>query len=116
MNFKLIVALVQDDYTDKVVDKAREMGATGATVITSAHGEGLQPSKTFLGLTLEGQVDVILFIVEQHMCRKILEGISEAAHFGDQSGTGIAVQLEIEDAVGLERQLQVIKGDIKDQL
>lgn len=40
MDFKLIVALVSDDYTEKVVEKARKMGATGATVITSGHGEG----------------------------------------------------------------------------
>lgn len=116
MNFKLIVALVKDDVTETVIDRAREDGATGATVITSARGEGLNPSKTFFGLTLEGQVDVVLFIVEQHMCRHILEGINKAGRFEEQSGTGMAVQLNIEDAVGLEDQLKAIKDEIKDQL
>ena len=33
MHFKLIIALVEDDKTENVLDAAREAGATGATVI-----------------------------------------------------------------------------------
>lgn len=116
MDFKLIVALVSDDYTDKVIDKARAMGATGASVITSGRGEGLKPQKTFFGLTLEGQIDMVLFIVEQHLCRDILEGIAKEAHFDTDSGAGVAMQLDIEDAVGLKTQLHTIETEIEDQL
>ncbi len=116
MDFKLIIALVSDDYTEKVIEKAREVGATGATVITSGHGEGLNPSKTFFGLTLEGQIDMILFTVEQHLSRDILEGISEVGHFDTESGSGIAMQINIEDAVGLKTQLETIENEIEDQI
>ncbi len=68
MKFKLIRALVTDDKTDTVTEAARRGGATGCTVITSARGEGLAPAKTFLGLTLEGQSDAILFLVERQVC------------------------------------------------
>lgn len=116
MDFKLIIALVSDDYTDKVIDKAREKGATGASIITSGRGEGLKPQKTFLGLTMEGQIDMLLFIVEQHLSRDILEAISETAKFDTNSGTGIAMQLNIEDAVGLTAQLETIEHEIEDQI
>lgn len=116
MDFKLIVALVSDDYTDKVIQKAREMGATGASVITSGHGEGLKPQKTFLGLTFEGQIDMVLFIVERHLSRDILEAIAETGKFDTQSGSGVAMQLDIEDAVGLKAQLKTIESEIEDQL
>ena len=33
MHFKLIIALIEDDKTNAVLDAAREAGATGATVI-----------------------------------------------------------------------------------
>jgi hypothetical protein len=59
MHFKLIIALTEDSITNKVVDAAREKGATGSTVISSARGEGIQVAKTFLGLSLETQRDVI---------------------------------------------------------
>lgn len=116
MNFKLIIALVADEHTDKIIERAREKGATGATVITSGRGEGLKPNKTFFGLTLEGQTDMVLFIVEQHLSRMILEEIAEAGHFDTESGTGIAMQLNIEDAVGLKAQLETIEHEIEDQL
>jgi phosphoglycerate dehydrogenase-like enzyme len=59
MHFKLIIALTEDSITNKVVDAAREKGATGSTVISSARGEGIQVAKTFLGLSLETQRDVM---------------------------------------------------------
>ena len=56
-------------------------GATGCTVITSARGEGLKPAKTFMGLTVEGQRDIVLMMVEEHLSRYILESIATAANF-----------------------------------
>ena len=41
MHFKLIVATVSQERTVQVVDAARAAGATGATVIAQARGEGL---------------------------------------------------------------------------
>ena len=116
MKFKLIMALVADQYTETVIESARNMGATGATVIKSARGEGLTPTKTFFGLTLEGQVDVLLFIVEQHLSRSILEHIAEACGFDKTSGAGVVFQLDIEDALGLGSQLKVIQDEIEDQI
>jgi nitrogen regulatory protein PII len=116
MKFKLIIALVTNDKTDIVTEAARRGGATGCTVITSARGEGLAPAKTFLGLTLEGQTDAILFLVERHLSRHILETIAREARFDEEQGSGIAFQLDIEDAVGLGSQLDTIEHEIEDQL
>ena len=63
MQFKLIVAFVEDRKTDAVMEAAREAGATGCTVITNARGEGIRESKTFFGLTLATQRDVVLLLV-----------------------------------------------------
>ena len=38
MHFKLLIAFVEDSKTDKVMDAARQAGATGATVINNARG------------------------------------------------------------------------------
>ncbi len=116
MQFKLIIALVGDEERDLVLKTAREAGATGSTVITSARGEGLKPAKTFLGLELESQRDVILLLVESHMSRTILERIAEVAHFDDTPGTGIAFQIDIEDAVGLGSQIKTISSEIEEKL
>ena len=77
MKFKLIIVIVSDDKTDRVVETARKSGATGCTVITSARGEGLTPPSTFFGLTLEGQRDLVLLLVEGHLSRMVLEQIAK---------------------------------------
>jgi len=81
MHFKLIVVFVEDDKTDLVLDTARKNGAKGATVVNNARGEGMKQSKTFFGLTLETQRDVLLFLVEEHLSRHILETIAKVAQF-----------------------------------
>jgi hypothetical protein len=116
VKFKLIVALVDDRQTDLVLDTAREAGATGDSVITSARGEGITPSKTFLGLDLSGQRDMILLLVEEHLSRGILERIGRACEFDANSGSGIAFQVDIEDAVGLSSQIGTISKEIEEKI
>jgi hypothetical protein len=116
MKFKLIVALVDDHQTETVLVTARDSGATGSTVITSARGEGLKPAKTFLGLDLAGQRNIVLLLVEEHLSRSILERIARECSFDDTPGTGIAFQLDIEDACGLASQIGTISSEIEDQL
>ncbi len=108
MQLKLIVTLVDDHKTDAVIDAARAAGATGATVITSARGEGRSPKKSFLGLELESKRDVVLFLVAATLARQILESIREAGRFDGEPGAGIAFVVGVEDAVGLTTQLAAI--------
>jgi len=116
MHFKLIIALVEDDKTDAVLDAARESGATGATVINHARGEGLRRSKTFFGLTLETQRDVLLFLVEEHLAREILEKISSIGEFENKPGSGIAFQIDVEDAVGVSQQIASLTNVVEEKL
>lgn len=116
MHFKLIIALVEDDKTDAVMDAARDGGATGATVINHARGEGLKKSKSFFGLTLETQRDMLLFLVEEHLSRKILEKISLVGDFDDKPGAGIAFQIDVEDAVGVSQQVKSLAEVVEDEL
>ena len=55
MHFKLIIAFVEDRVTDDVLEAARKAGATGSTVINQARGEGVEQTRTFLGLSLDTQ-------------------------------------------------------------
>ncbi|MBD3670482.1 MAG: P-II family nitrogen regulator [Gammaproteobacteria bacterium] len=116
MHFKLIIALVEDDKTEVVMEAARTEGATGSTVISNARGEGLEKSKTFLGLTLETQRDVLLFLVEEHLSRKILEKICDAGEFDKKQGTGIAFQIDVEDAVGVAHQVEKLTAVVEEEI
>ncbi|USD64576.1 P-II family nitrogen regulator [Vibrio sp. SCSIO 43136] len=116
MRFKLIIAFVEEAKTERVLDAARSAGATGATVINHARGEGLKQKRTFLGLTLEVQKDVLLFVVEEHLARHILETISDVGEFDSASGQGIAVQIDVEDAVGVAHQVETLTSVVEEKL
>lgn len=113
MRLKLIVALVNDDKTEVVIDAARAGGATGATIVNSVRGEGLTPDRTFFGLGLAARRDIVLFLVVEPRARDILERIADAAQFDIEHGAGIAFQLDIEDAVGLATQLPTIHKELE---
>lgn len=116
MRFKLLVVFVDDAQTQQVMNTAREHGATGSTVINHARGEGLNKKKTFMGLTVEAQRNIVLMVVEEHLSRSILEAISKEAEFDDKPGRGMAIQLDIEDAVGVAHQARALSTQIEEQL
>ena len=116
MRFKLLIVLVEDSKTELIMNAAREAGATGATVVGDARGEGLKPKKTFFGLTLETQRDMLMFIVEEHLSRKILESIAAVAGFDENPGSGVAFQLDVEDTIGLKSQIDCLMDEVEDQL
>jgi hypothetical protein len=109
MKFKLIVVMCEDKLTETAIKAARKEGATGSTVITSARGEGLVPTSSFLGLKVSAQSDIILFLVEHHRSRQILEAVGNACRFDIEEGTGVAFQVDIEDAIGLGGQIATIE-------
>jgi len=116
MHFKLIIALVEDSKREAVIDAARKAGATGTTVISNASGEGVEEGKTFFGLTLETQRDVLLMLVEEHLSRNILEMIRDAGEFDTKSGAGIAFQIDVEDVVGITHQIQELTEKVEEKL
>jgi len=116
MHFKLIIALVDDTKTERVMAVAREAGATGSTVVGDARGEGLKPRKTFFGLTMEASRDMLLFLVEEHLSRTILETIAEEAGFESHPGSGVAFQIDVEDAVGLQGQITCLMDEVEERL
>jgi nitrogen regulatory protein PII len=116
MHFKLLITLVEDDKTDILLKTAREAGATGATVLGQARGEGIRQPRSFFGLNIEAQRDMILFLVEEHLARNILEKIAEAGQFDETPGTGIVFQINVEDAIGVAQQMQKLTPLVEAQI
>lgn len=113
MQFKVILASVKPDITDKVVDAAKETGATGATII-HARGTGIREAKSFFGLSLEAQTDIIMFLLEEHLVPKVLETIGNVGEF-NKPGTGIAFVLPVDQVIGLESQIDKFKQEMDNQ-
>jgi nitrogen regulatory protein PII len=112
MRFKIVFAPVKTDKADAIVDAAKAAGATGATIIP-ARGTGMHEAKTFFGLTLEDQTDIVMFLLEEHIVKPVLEAIKTAGEFS-KPGTGIAFVMPVEQVVGLESQMEKFKEEVRD--
>jgi nitrogen regulatory protein P-II 1 len=113
MRFKLIFVSVQQNLTEKVVDKAKAAGATGATIIP-ARGIGSHDKKTFFGLTIEGPVDVVLFLVEEHTVEKIIETLEKDCRI-QEPGVGMAMVIPIDQVAGIDSQLKIFRDQARDK-
>lgn len=85
-------------------------------MISSARGDGIQVAKTFLGLNLSTQRDVVLLLVEEHMSREILETIAATGDFEGNPGTGIAFSIDVEDAVGVSHQVKQLSEFVEEEI
>ena len=113
MRFKVIISTVKADVTDRIVDAAKAAGATGATIIP-ARGTGIHEAKTFFGLTLEAQTDVVMFLLAEHLVETVMKAIYEAGHF-QKPGTGIAFVLPVDQVAGLESQMERFKEEVPEE-
>jgi nitrogen regulatory protein PII len=107
------MTFVKPSITDTVVDAMKKAGATGATIIP-ARGTGMHEAKTFFGLSIEDQTDIIVFLVEEHVVENLIKVIHLAGKF-DEPGTGIAFVLPIEHITGLESQMKKFKDQARDK-
>ncbi len=115
MHFKLNI-MTDDHRTKDVLEATREDGATGCMMLNQARGEGVTPTTTFLGLTIDSQVDVILMPAEEHMCRNIIETVALAGEFDQTPGSGITFQIDVEDAIGVPHQIEAPVDAVVDRL
>jgi len=113
MQFKLILAFVKPSITDTVVDAMKEAGATGATIVP-ARGTGIHEAKTFFGLSIEDQTDILVFLVEEHVVENLMQVLQVAGKF-DEPGTGIALVMPVEHIAGLKSQMKQFKKQARDK-
>jgi nitrogen regulatory protein P-II 1 len=112
MKFKLIVALVEPEITSDVIATAKKSGATGNVVMT-ARGTGIEEVR-FFGVSLADKTDVILFVVEEHSVKNIMESVSNENKL-HEPGRGILIALSIDKVAGLDRQIMKIKDKLKSE-
>ena len=108
LNFKLIMVFVEEGKVEDVLDAARAAGATGATILPNARGQGLKRHLTFFGLEFLGPRSVLLFLVEARRADSVMEAVTRAGNLDETLGTGIAIELDVARATGLSAHIEAL--------
>lgn len=72
---KALYVIVNAGFSSDVVDIARSLGSTGATIL-NARGSAGKP-QTILGITIDSEKEIVLSVVEKEIAAKIMESIKE---------------------------------------
>ena len=98
---ELIIAVVNQKYTDKVLDASRAAGATGATILHS-RSIGNKQAEQIIGTTLSSETDTIAFITTYEYKNKIMEAIRDVAGL-KTDGTAVLFSLPVDSLIGIGR-------------
>ena len=101
MEFKheLIIVILNEGYSDFVMDAARSAGAGGGTVL-HAKGTGSRRAEKFFGVSLADEKDLIYIVAHSDEKAAIMRSISEKAGPGSKAGA-ICFSLPISSVAGL---------------
>lgn len=98
---ELIMVILNEGYSDMVMDAARSAGAAGGTVM-HAKGTGAAAAEKFLGVTLASEKDLIYIIANAREKTDIMNAINAHAGTGTKAGA-ISFSLPVSSVVGLRR-------------
>ena len=96
----LVLALVNQGYSEDVVKTAIGAGAKGGTVI-NARGTGAEGVVKFFGLTVQPEKEVISILSSREKNRAIMNAINESYGAGSPAH-GIVISLPVDGVAGVE--------------
>ncbi len=106
---ELVIAVVNQKYTDMAIDAARAAGATGATVFHTKSINNARAEES-MGTPLPEQTDSIFFLTTEEYKLKIMEALRDAAGLKTEGGA-VIFSLPVDDLVGIGR----FEGDITEE-
>lgn len=97
--FEVVAAILDQGYTNLIMDVARKEGARGGTVI-SARGIAENEVKKFLGIEIQAEKEIVFLVVKLEEKQRIMTEIMKAVGLKTESH-GIVLSFPVSDAIGL---------------
>ena len=97
--YELLVVIANQGHTELIMDAAREVHATGGTVI-HAKGTGIQQAEKFMGVTLVPEKEMLFIVTKKTQKDEIMSAIMKKAGTGSKAGA-IVFSLPVTDTAGM---------------
>jgi len=96
---EVIICIVNNGFTDLVMDAARKQGARGGTIF-HGRGTGNPDMEKFFGISISPEKEIVMILISNDIKEAVLKAINKAAGL-ETKGQGIAFCLPVSDVVGL---------------
>jgi len=97
--YELLVVIANQGHTELIMDAAREVHATGGTVL-HAKGTGIQQAEKFMGVTLVPEKEMLFIVAKKSEKNAIMTSIMEKAGIETKAGA-IVFSLPVTDTAGM---------------
>jgi nitrogen regulatory protein PII len=95
----LIVAIINQGYSDEFMTAAREAGAAGGTVL-NARGLASSGPVKFFGVSVQDEKEIVIVLTSREKKVLIMQAVSEACGITTKAG-GIVFALPVDQVMGL---------------
>lgn len=106
---QLILCIVDEGFSDIVMDAAISCGATGGTVI---HAKGTAPkdAERYFNITIQPYKEIVMILVPTEIRDNVLHALYTNVGLNTQ-GHGIAFALPVDNVVGLSKTLPTMPNE-----
>jgi len=101
-HYSLILALVNQGYSDDLMDVAKTAGASGGTVMHSRQC-GMEATQQFWGISIQSEREIIAILTPREKKVDIMKAITKKCGVQTEAG-GIVFSLPVEDMMGVTFQ------------
>jgi nitrogen regulatory protein PII len=95
----LIISIVNQGYSDELMNTARAAGATGGTVV-NARGQAHEGAVKFFGVSVQDEKEMIIILANREKKVPIMRAVCEA-HGLNSKAEGIVFSLPVDNVMGL---------------
>lgn len=99
----LILAFVNQGYSEEVMDAARKAGAGGGTVFHTRRVES-DDAAAFWGISIQEEREIVLILAKKEQKKAIMEAISENCG-AKTDAHGIVISLPVDEIAGLKKEI-----------
>ena len=97
-NYQLVVTIVSAGFSDEVMNKARECGATGGTIM-DGRGTGAKQA-SFMGMQIDSQKEIVICVVPDEIANQMVKSITKFIK-EDENVSGICFGLPVSEYIGI---------------
>lgn len=97
---ELIVVIVNEGYTDQVMDAARDAGARGGTIV-HARGTANKEMEKKYGIVITPSKEMIYILVNETIRDKVMSAVNKSVGI-ETKGQGIVFALPVSSVAGLK--------------
>ncbi len=98
-NHEVILCIINNGFSDAVMDAAREFGASGGTVINARGTASLEAEKLF-NITVQPEKEIVMIVVKKEIRDDVLHALYKKVGL-ETPGQGIAFSVPVTDVTGI---------------